>query len=164
MTLAKSPIAAIYVRVSTVDQNDDMQFTDLREYCKRMGWEVAEYAEKMRTAFMLSPQKAEEWVGLDFDDDRPERKELWVQNNQACVTRPELNSQLVPGVGAGPDGKPAAAKPGGDSPKPKPKKALTDEDRARKLQLKTLIHKLRLLTLKTMADGGDLAGVRTIRS
>jgi putative DNA-invertase from lambdoid prophage Rac len=39
--------AAIYVRVSTQDQNDDMQFTELRQYAERMGWKVVEYAEKM---------------------------------------------------------------------------------------------------------------------
>jgi DNA invertase Pin-like site-specific DNA recombinase len=38
--------AAIYVRVSTVDQNDDMQFTELRQYAERMGWKIVEYAEK----------------------------------------------------------------------------------------------------------------------
>lgn len=38
--------AALYVRVSTLDQNDGMQRTELREYCKRMGWYFMEYAEK----------------------------------------------------------------------------------------------------------------------
>lgn len=38
--------AAIYVRVSTADQNDDLQFQELRLYCQRMGWTVVEYAEK----------------------------------------------------------------------------------------------------------------------
>lgn len=38
--------AAIYVRVSTLDQNDDLQFEELRQYCGRMGWTVVEYAEK----------------------------------------------------------------------------------------------------------------------
>lgn len=38
--------AAIYVRVSTVDQNDAMQLTDLRGYAGRMGWSIVEYAEK----------------------------------------------------------------------------------------------------------------------
>lgn len=38
--------AAIYVRVSTLDQNDSMQRTELCAYCERMGWSVVEYAEK----------------------------------------------------------------------------------------------------------------------
>ena len=38
--------AAIYVRVSTQDQKHDMQLTELRGYCERMGWAAAEYAEK----------------------------------------------------------------------------------------------------------------------
>lgn len=39
--------AAIYARVSTEDQNCDMQLTELREYAKRAGWsEPAEYVEK----------------------------------------------------------------------------------------------------------------------
>jgi DNA invertase Pin-like site-specific DNA recombinase len=39
--------AAIYARVSTVDQRNDMQFTELREYVARMGWESVDYPEKM---------------------------------------------------------------------------------------------------------------------
>jgi DNA invertase Pin-like site-specific DNA recombinase len=40
--------AAIYARVSTTEQKTDMQFTELREYVKRMGWTLAvEYAEKV---------------------------------------------------------------------------------------------------------------------
>lgn len=39
-------IAAIYARVSTTEQRTDMQFTELRAYAKRMGWEISEYAEK----------------------------------------------------------------------------------------------------------------------
>jgi DNA invertase Pin-like site-specific DNA recombinase len=38
--------AALYVRVSTLDQNDGMQRTELRLYCERMGWRIVEYAEK----------------------------------------------------------------------------------------------------------------------
>jgi DNA invertase Pin-like site-specific DNA recombinase len=39
--------AAIYARVSTEEQKTDMQFTELRAYCARMGWTVLEYPEKM---------------------------------------------------------------------------------------------------------------------
>ena len=38
--------AAIYVRVSTQEQKHDMQLTELRGYCERMGWAAIEYAEK----------------------------------------------------------------------------------------------------------------------
>lgn len=38
--------AAIYVRVSTEDQQHDMQTHELREYCERNKWEIVEYAEK----------------------------------------------------------------------------------------------------------------------
>src|SRR5579872_2100174 len=37
---------AIYARVSTTDQNCDMQLRELREYCQRRGWEIAgEYVD-----------------------------------------------------------------------------------------------------------------------
>jgi len=39
-------IAAIYVRVSTVDQKHEMQTTELRQFAERMGWKTIEYAEK----------------------------------------------------------------------------------------------------------------------
>ncbi len=39
--------AAIYARVSTLDQKHDMQLTELRGYAKRMGWTATEYTEKM---------------------------------------------------------------------------------------------------------------------
>jgi putative DNA-invertase from lambdoid prophage Rac len=38
--------AAIYARVSTADQKYEMQLTELRDYCERMGWTPVEYAEK----------------------------------------------------------------------------------------------------------------------
>lgn len=38
--------AAIYARVSTEEQKNDMQLTELRDYAKRMGWDVVEYTEK----------------------------------------------------------------------------------------------------------------------
>jgi putative DNA-invertase from lambdoid prophage Rac len=41
--------AAIYVRVSTSDQNHAMQLTELRDYAARMGWEAVEYRETMST-------------------------------------------------------------------------------------------------------------------
>jgi len=38
--------AAIYARVSTVDQNCEMQLRELREYCTRRGWGIAgEYVD-----------------------------------------------------------------------------------------------------------------------
>jgi DNA invertase Pin-like site-specific DNA recombinase len=38
--------AAIYARVSTTDQNCEMQLTELREYCLRRGWDIhGEYVD-----------------------------------------------------------------------------------------------------------------------
>jgi len=37
--------AAIYARVSTSDQNCDMQLRDLREYCQRRAWKAVEYVD-----------------------------------------------------------------------------------------------------------------------
>jgi DNA invertase Pin-like site-specific DNA recombinase len=34
--------AAIYTRVSTVDQNPDLQLRELQEYAPRQGWEITE--------------------------------------------------------------------------------------------------------------------------
>lgn len=47
MRVMKQLTAAIYARVSTEDQNADMQLTEVRQYAGRMGWSVVEYAEKM---------------------------------------------------------------------------------------------------------------------
>ncbi len=38
--------AAIYARVSTEDQSNALQLTDLRGYCERNGWTAIEYTEK----------------------------------------------------------------------------------------------------------------------
>ena len=37
--------AAIYVRISTAEQNSDLQNHELPEYCQRRGWQVAEIYE-----------------------------------------------------------------------------------------------------------------------
>ena len=47
---AKTTIAAIYARVSSLDQDYSMQLTEVRAYAERMGWAVVEYAEKMSAA------------------------------------------------------------------------------------------------------------------
>ena len=41
-----SKVAAIYVRVSTVEQETDMQESELREYCNRRGWETILYRDR----------------------------------------------------------------------------------------------------------------------
>src|ERR1700674_4442839 len=38
--------AAIYVRVSTVEQETDLQEHELREYCERRGWSYVVYRDK----------------------------------------------------------------------------------------------------------------------
>jgi DNA invertase Pin-like site-specific DNA recombinase len=43
--------AAIYTRVSTTDQNDDMQMCELNEFVERQGWDVfATYEDVMSGA------------------------------------------------------------------------------------------------------------------
>jgi DNA invertase Pin-like site-specific DNA recombinase len=37
--------AAIYARVSTTDQDCEMQLRDLRSYCESRGWKAAEYVD-----------------------------------------------------------------------------------------------------------------------
>lgn len=41
--------AAIYVRVSTRDQNPEMQEVELQEYCKRRGWDCFLYRDKSQS-------------------------------------------------------------------------------------------------------------------
>ncbi len=43
---AKPLRAAIYARVSTTQQDYDLQLRELSTYCERMGWEVVRYQEK----------------------------------------------------------------------------------------------------------------------
>jgi hypothetical protein len=59
-----------------------------------------EHVQKLREATMTSPHAACAFVGLhELNlDDRPERKELWQQNNIVCITKPEINKDLVPGI------------------------------------------------------------------
>jgi len=38
--------AAIYARVSTYDQDCGLQLSELRAYCERSGWDVAEYVDQ----------------------------------------------------------------------------------------------------------------------
>lgn len=46
MTTGKKLTAAIYARVSTDDQNADMQLAEVRQYAARQGWDVVEYVDK----------------------------------------------------------------------------------------------------------------------
>ena len=45
-----APIAAIYARVSSQDQDQSMQITESREYAKRMKWRVIIYQERASAA------------------------------------------------------------------------------------------------------------------
>lgn len=45
MTTSKGARAAIYIRISTGDQNPDLQRNELPEYCERRGWRLAEVYE-----------------------------------------------------------------------------------------------------------------------
>ena len=42
----KPKTAAIYVRVSTAEQETDLQESELREYCERRGWDFVLYRDK----------------------------------------------------------------------------------------------------------------------
>lgn len=45
MTTGKGARAAIYIRISTGDQNPDLQRQELPEYCERRGWQLVETYE-----------------------------------------------------------------------------------------------------------------------
>jgi DNA invertase Pin-like site-specific DNA recombinase len=48
MTTSKGTQAAIYIRISTVDHNPDLQRQELPAYCQRRGWTVVEaYEDRM---------------------------------------------------------------------------------------------------------------------
>ena len=59
--------AAIYARVSTVDQKCEMQLRELREYCTRRGWQIAgEYVDTGWSGAKASrPQldQLDRWLG-----------------------------------------------------------------------------------------------------
>ena len=46
MAAARSHRAAIYARVSTLDQTAENQVTELRQYIKVRGWTVQEYVDE----------------------------------------------------------------------------------------------------------------------
>ena len=46
MTTTTAPRAAIYARVSTVEQNCDNQFLELRKYVEARGWSAQEYVDR----------------------------------------------------------------------------------------------------------------------
>ncbi len=48
-------IAAVYARVSTEEQRHDMQTAEMRDYATRMGWEIAEYSDKVSGAKARRP-------------------------------------------------------------------------------------------------------------
>ena len=48
MTTSKGASAAVYIRISTGDQNPDLQRQELPEYCERRGWQlVGTYEDHM---------------------------------------------------------------------------------------------------------------------
>lgn len=46
---APAPLCALYARVSTEDQNCDLQLREMREYCERRGWRI--YGEYVDTGW-----------------------------------------------------------------------------------------------------------------
>lgn len=104
-------------------------------------------AKDFREASFASPHAANEYAGIELNDPQNDelRKDLWIPNTYLNVTHPEMNAKLVPGVTGGEDKKPGDKKPAGD--KPKPKKELTDKQRAACRKAEKLFRKLREMSL-----------------
>jgi HK97 family phage portal protein len=142
--------------------------TDTLPIANEIALAKMEHVEKLQEAAMISPADASEFVGLDIKDDREERSQIWSKKGIVCITKPELNAQLTPGVGGGPGGqKPgdggagAGSAPGGKPNKPSKspaKKELTADDRNRLAQAKRTLFDLRKLALSKM-DGGEMFGL-----
>jgi DNA invertase Pin-like site-specific DNA recombinase len=64
--------AAIYARVSTTDQNCDMQLSDLREYCERRGWNAVEYVDTGVSGAKSSREQLDRLM-----QDARRRKSMW---------------------------------------------------------------------------------------
>jgi DNA invertase Pin-like site-specific DNA recombinase len=46
--------AAIYTRVSTADQNDELQFREIQDYATRQGWQVVETYQDIASGAKIS--------------------------------------------------------------------------------------------------------------
>lgn len=121
---------------------------------------IIESAKSFRETTMASPDATNRYFNIELDDPDNDdiRKEVWAQNNIACLSDPSRNAELVPGIkpGAEGGGKPGEPPAKPDAKKPAPKKELTEDDRRRKQALKSAVHKLRVLTLKRMAADEQL--------
>ncbi len=124
---------------------------------------MTENALKLREAYMISPAAAERWAGMDFDDPRPEREEIWAESKYVCITDPSINAALVPGVK--PAGEEGEEKPGEEKPDkpatkalddPPPPVQLTHDSRAVLKKAEKFYRALRRLTLERMAEDGEL--------
>jgi HK97 family phage portal protein len=113
---------------------------------------IIESAKAFRETTMASPDATNRYFNIELDDPENDdvRKEVWAQNNIACLSDPSRNAQLTPGV------KPGGGEPGGDGPpkpaaaKPKPKKELSPEDKNRVSKAKRVLFDLRSLALAKM--------------
>src|SRR5262252_4631741 len=55
MEQKNSSRVALYIRVSTADQNSDLQLTDLQEYATRQGWQITEAYQEISGAKASRP-------------------------------------------------------------------------------------------------------------
>lgn len=116
-----------------------------------------QHAKDLRETFVISPRKAEEFVGLDFDDERPERDELYLPKTHQNITHPEKNPEfMLAEKQAEAKAAEAAAKPAAE-PKPSPSKSLTPEQRATAKSIDRFLRELRKTTLERIDEPWSLA-------
>jgi HK97 family phage portal protein len=96
-------------------------------------------AKEFRNTLNLSAQETIDYFKLDIEP-RPEREDVWVDQNLRNITHPEMNATLNPQKP-----EPDAAKKPEAKPEPKPAKKTADERR--------VLLALRKLTLDKMDDG-----------
>jgi DNA invertase Pin-like site-specific DNA recombinase len=83
--------AAIYARVSTMDQHVENQLAELRQYVERRGWTVVEYVDALRIAFVT--------LGEGLDTSTPAgRLQLHVLSAIAEFERARVQERVVAGL------------------------------------------------------------------
>jgi hypothetical protein len=80
----KKPKAAIYVRVSTAEQDTDMQETELRDYVEKRGWSCVLYRDK--ASGVTNDRQAQQAKCFKF----------WGGRRESNPQRPEPQSGALP--------------------------------------------------------------------
>jgi HK97 family phage portal protein len=110
-----------------------------------------EQAKLIREAYGVSFKAVERWMDVDFGEDHKVRDEIFIKNDQVCISDPKLNEAILPGVkpegGAG-DKKPEA---NADSTAKPAKGVHTDPDALRVVE--RLVRKLRRPTYDAVEKG-----------